>query len=101
MPAIREAAANAFTFDPGEEAERQAIAEEGARVWVVTSTGERGRAADLAGYLEYHGLRAPRRRADADARGGRAGQHRDRATTGPRTGFPATIAWLEAASRSR
>ncbi len=93
VPAIRAAAANAFTFDPREESERQAIAEEGARVWVVTSTGEAGRAADLAGYLEYHGFAASAPR----------GRNPDAvepttvvvAYNGAETRFPASIAWLE------
>jgi len=94
VTAIREAAANAFTFDPREEADRQAIAEEGARVWVVTSTREADRATDLAGYLEYHGFAAsaPRRRNPESAE----------PTTvliaynGAETRFPASIASLEA-----
>jgi LCP family protein required for cell wall assembly len=94
VAAIREAAANAFTFDPREEADRQAIAEESARVWVVTSTREADRATDLAGYLEYHGFAAsaPRRRNPESAE----------PTTvliaynGAETRFPASIASLEA-----
>jgi len=94
VAAIRTAAANAFTFDPREEADRQAIAEEGARVWVVTSTGEPGRATDLAGYLEYQGFAAS------------APRGRNPETVEPRTAviayngaetrFPASIAWLDA-----
>jgi len=94
VPAIREAAANAFTFDPREEAERQEIAQEASRVWVVTSTGEADRATDLAGYLDYNGFAAsaPRGR-DPD---------KVEATTvviaynGAEARFPASIAWLEA-----
>jgi LCP family protein required for cell wall assembly len=94
VPAIRMAAANAFTFDPREEAARQAIAQEGARVWVVTSTAEPGRAGDLAGYLEYQGFAAS------------APRGKDPATVEPKTAviayngaetrFPESIAWLEA-----
>jgi len=94
VPAIRQAAADAFTFDPREEAESQAIAEEGARVWVVTSTGEADRATDLAGFLDYNGFAASAPR----------GRNPDTAepTTvviaynGAETRFPASIAWLEA-----
>ena len=94
VQAIRTAAANAFTFDPREEAGRQAIADEGARVWVVSSTGEPGRATDLAGYLEYQGFAAS------------APRGRNPETVEPKTvviayngaeaRFPASIAWLEA-----
>jgi LCP family protein required for cell wall assembly len=94
VAAIRAAAANAFTFDPREEAGRQAIAEEGARVWVVTSTGEPGRATDLAGYLEYQGFAAsaPRGRNPETVEPKTAVI----AYNGAETRFPASIAWLEA-----
>jgi LCP family protein required for cell wall assembly len=55
---IREAARSAFDFDPREQAERQAIAEEGAVVYVISSTGEATRAADLAAYLDFEGFAA-------------------------------------------
>ncbi len=94
VPAISQAAANAFSFDPRQEAERRAIAEEGARVWVVTSTGETTRATDLAGYLEYNGFAASAPR-------GRNPDTVEPATAviaynGAETRFPASIAWLEA-----
>jgi LCP family protein required for cell wall assembly len=94
VPAIREAAANAFTFDPREEADRQAIAAEGARVWVVTSTRETDRATDLAGYLEYWGFAASAPR-------GRDPDELEPMTVviaynGAESRFPASIAWLEA-----
>jgi len=94
VPEIRKAAANAFKFDPREEADRQAIAEEGARVWVVTSTKEAARATDVAAYLEYNGFAssAPR------------GRNPDTvepttvviAYNGAENRFPESIAWLEA-----
>ncbi len=94
VPAIRLAAASAFEFDPREEAQRQQIAEEGARVWVVTSTGEAARATDLAGYLEYNGFAASAPR-------GRNPEKVEPSTVviaynGAETRFPASIAWLEA-----
>jgi polyisoprenyl-teichoic acid--peptidoglycan teichoic acid transferase len=55
---IRQAARSAFEFDPRDQAERQAIAEEGGVVWVVSSTCEAGRATDLAAYLDYEGFAA-------------------------------------------
>jgi hypothetical protein len=58
VPRIRQAARGAFDFDPRAQAERQAIAEEGAVVWVVSGTGEGPRAESLAGYLDYEGFAA-------------------------------------------
>ncbi len=55
---IRQAAASAFDFDPRRQAQRQDIAEEGAGVWVVSSTGEPARAASLADYLDFEGFAA-------------------------------------------
>ncbi|HSW43067.1 MAG TPA: LCP family protein [Patescibacteria group bacterium] len=94
VAAIRQAVADAFAFDPREESERQALAAEGARVWVVTSTGEATRAADLAGYLEYHGFAASAPR-------GRSPDLVEAETVviaynGAETRFPLSIAWLEA-----
>jgi LCP family protein required for cell wall assembly len=58
VPRIRQAARTIFDFDPREHARRQAIAEEGAVVWVVTGTGEPARARALASYLDFEGLAA-------------------------------------------
>ena len=58
VPRIRAAVAGAFNFDPRVEAQRQAIAQEGARVWVLNGTGTTGSAADVAGYLDFRGLGA-------------------------------------------
>jgi LCP family protein required for cell wall assembly len=55
---IKQAVKNAFAGDPRDEALRQALAAEGARVWVLNGTSETNRGARLAGYLEYHGLAA-------------------------------------------
>jgi len=94
VPEIRQAAANAFKFATREEADRQEIVEEGARVWVVSSTKEAARATDVAAYLDYNGFAASAPR----------GRNPDtvEATTvviaynGSETRFPASIAWLEA-----
>ncbi len=58
VPRIRQAARTAFDFDPREQAQRQAIAEEGAVTWVVSSTGQGARATALAAYLDYEGFAA-------------------------------------------
>jgi LCP family protein required for cell wall assembly len=94
VTAIRKAAANAFTFDPREEDERQAIAEERARVWVVSSTGEATRASDVAAYLDYQGFAASAPRGHNPA----AAEPTTVliAYNGAETRFPASIAWLEA-----
>ncbi len=55
---IRQAARDAFEFDARDLAARQAIAEEGAVVWVQSSTGQVGRATNLAAYLDYEGFAA-------------------------------------------
>jgi LCP family protein required for cell wall assembly len=55
---IRAAVAGAFNFDPTIEAQRQAIAQEGAQVWVLNGTGVNGNAAAVAGYLDFRGVAA-------------------------------------------
>ncbi|MGH2475961.1 MAG: LCP family protein [Candidatus Limnocylindrales bacterium] len=55
---IKDAVENAFSVDPRDEALRQALAAEGAGVWVLNGTSTQNRGARLAGYLEYHGLAA-------------------------------------------
>lgn len=63
---IRVAVANAFDFSTRDEDVRQAVAEEGAAVWVLNGTSTSGRAGDIAGYLDYRGLAAsaPNQRPD-------------------------------------
>jgi LCP family protein required for cell wall assembly len=91
---IRQAAATAFDFDPRVLAQRQAIAEEGAVVWVVSSTGDAARAATLAGYLDYEGFAssAPRVQAPDTI----AATTVVTAYNGAETKYPRTIASLEA-----
>ena len=48
----------AFNFDPSVEAQRQAVAQEGAQVWVLNGTGAMGTAAAVAGYLDFRGIAA-------------------------------------------
>ena len=91
---IRQAAATAFDFDPRVLAQRQAIAEEGAVVWVVSSTGDAARAATLAGYLDYEGFAssAPRVQAPDTI----AATTVVTAYNGAETKYPRTITSLEA-----
>ena len=55
---IRAAVSSAFTANPADEVLREKLAQEGATVWVLNSTGGADRAARLATYLEYYGLAA-------------------------------------------
>jgi LCP family protein required for cell wall assembly len=90
---IRAAVRGAFTTDPADEALRQKLAEEGAAVWVLNSTGDRDRGARLAGYLEYFGLvaSAPRQ----TPQGGVRNDSTIVVYNGADTGLPASIAYLE------
>jgi LCP family protein required for cell wall assembly len=58
VPRIRAAVGSAFDFDPRVEAQRQSVAQEGARVWVLNGTGAIGTAAAVAGYLDFRGVAA-------------------------------------------
>ena len=58
VPRIRAAVATAFDFDPRVEAQRQAVAQESAQVWVLNGTGGAGTAATVAGYLDFRGVAA-------------------------------------------
>lgn len=88
---IRAAVRDAFTIDPTAEARRDAIAAEGAAVWVLNGSGVTGQASDLARYLESWGLTAsaPNQRPD-----NRPSRTRLLAYNGAETRFPATAAFL-------
>ena len=58
VPRIRAAVRSAFDFDPREETQRQAVAQESAQVWVLNGTGGTGTAAAVAGYLDFLGVAA-------------------------------------------
>ena len=90
---IRQAARTAFKFDPRDQAQRQAVAEEGAVLWVVSSTGEQARATNLADYLDYEGFAASAPRGGApDTASSATGVT---AYNGAAETFPKTIARLE------
>ena len=55
---IRQAVAQAFRVDPAAEAQREKVAAENARVWVLNGSDRTGQASDLANYLVYQGLDA-------------------------------------------
>jgi LCP family protein required for cell wall assembly len=55
---IRAAVKEAFTVDPAFADARDAIASEGATLWVLNGSGKPGEAASLAAYLNYYGIAA-------------------------------------------
>jgi LCP family protein required for cell wall assembly len=93
IPRIKQAVKNAFSADPRDEQQREALAAEGAAVWVENPTSTRNLASRLAGYLEYHGLSAsaPSRRATGSV----PAKTVITAYNGAESDHPATIAYLE------
>jgi LCP family protein required for cell wall assembly len=94
VPRIRAAVASAFNFDPRAEAQRQAVALEGAQVWVLNGTGALGSGAAVAGYLDFRGVAAsaPNQRPPA---GGVPADTIIRVYNGAATKLPLTIALLQ------
>jgi hypothetical protein len=90
---IRDAVDAAFSGDPADQALREALAEEGANVWVLNGTGEPSRGARLAGYLDWIGLAASAPRQEPE--GSVPADTRIVAYNGIETEAPATIAALE------
>ena len=90
---IRSAVRSAFNTNPVDEAKAEALANEGAQVWVLNPYNDRTRGPDLAQYLEYRGLAAsaPRQRAP----GGIQPQTSIVAYNGAETQMPETVAFLE------
>jgi LCP family protein required for cell wall assembly len=86
---IRAAVVEAFNIDPGFIERREALAAEGATVWVLNGSGRTGEAARLAGYLVYLGLEAsaPNQRPDTSGLAGTT----IRAYNGAETRFPLTM----------
>lgn len=94
VPRIRAAVRSAFNFDPREEAQRQAVAQESAQVWVLNGTGGTGTAAAVAGYLDFLGVAAsaPNQRPPA---GAVPANTIIRVYNGAETKLPLTMALLE------
>ena len=90
---IKQAVDNAFSTDPRDEALRQALAGEGAHLWVLNGTSAANKAALLAGYLEYHGLAASAPR--SKPKGSVPSKTVITVYNGAETKIPATIAYLE------
>jgi polyisoprenyl-teichoic acid--peptidoglycan teichoic acid transferase len=89
---IRSAVQGAFNVDPQFAEQRDAVAEEGAEVWVLNGSGQTGEAATVASYLEYLGLSAtaPNQRPGSTGPGTTV-----KAYNGAETTFPLTVATLQ------
>jgi LCP family protein required for cell wall assembly len=92
---IRAAVHDAFNVDPGFAEARDAVAEEGAEVWVLNGSNQTGQAATLAAYLDYLGISAtaPNQQPDTTGLSGTT----IRAYNGAETTFPLTVAALQQA----
>jgi len=90
---IRAAVRDAFNVDPTFAEQRDAIAEEGAEVWVLNGSGVAGEASNLAAYLDYRGIAAtaPNQRPDTSGATGTT----IKAYNGAETTFPLTVAALQ------
>lgn len=90
---IRAAIADAFNIDPGFAQARDALAEEGAQVWVLNGSGRTGEAARLSDYLSYLGIAAsaPNQKPDTSGLTGTT----VRAYNGAETRLPLTLAALQ------
>ena len=93
LDVIRRTVRNAFKGDATTEQQREALAQEGAGVWVLNGTTEARRGSRIAGYLEYHGLTAsaPRQKPE----GAVPRDTRIVAYNGAEERFPVTIEFLE------
>lgn len=89
---IRAAVAEAFNIDPGFAEARDALAEEGAQLWVLNGSGRTGEAARLSEYLSYLGLAASAPTQKPDTTGLAATTIR--AYNGAEEKFPLTVAAL-------
>ncbi len=89
---IRAAVAEAFNIDPDFAEARDALAEEGAELWVLNGSGRTGEAARLSAFLSYLGLAAsaPNQRPDTSG----LTNTTVRAYNGAETAFPLTVAAL-------
>ena len=90
---IQAAVADAFNIDPGFAEARDALAEEGAELWVLNGTGRNGEAARLSDYLSYLGLAASAPNQKPDATGLKTTTIR--AYNGAEETFPLTLAALK------
>jgi LCP family protein required for cell wall assembly len=89
---IRAAVADAFKIDPAFADTRDALAQEGAQLWVLNGSGRTGEAARLSDYLTYLGLSATAPIQKPDTSGLSATTIR--AYNGAMDKFPLTVAEL-------
>jgi LCP family protein required for cell wall assembly len=89
---IRSAVRTALFYSPEQAARREAIIEEGARVWVVNGSGAAGQAGAVVRYLEYHGVEAS---TPNQAPSSPPAATRIVVYNGAESGLPTTIAFLE------
>jgi len=90
---IRSAVRQAFTVDPTAAQQRDALAEEGAEVWVLNGSQVNGQAATLAAYLDYLGIAATAPTQKPDTTG--LTTTTIRAYNGAETTFPLTTQMLQ------
>jgi LCP family protein required for cell wall assembly len=90
---IRTAVKEAFEVDPAFAETRDALAQEGAELWVLNGSSRQGEAARLAEYLSYLGMAATAPNQKPDTTGLSA--TRIRAYNGAEAKFPLTLAALE------
>src|SRR6185503_14143864 len=90
---IRAAVAEAFQIDPGFAEARDALAEEGAELWVLNGSGRQGEAAELSAFLNYLGLASSAPNQKPDTTG--LSKTTIRAYNGAETAFPLTVAALQ------
>jgi LCP family protein required for cell wall assembly len=90
---IRQAVHDAFNIDPQFAEQRDAVAQEGAEVWVLNGSGQSGEAATLAAYLDYLGIAAtaPNQRPDTTGLSGTT----IKAYNGADQSNPLTLAMLQ------
>jgi LCP family protein required for cell wall assembly len=91
---IRQAVADAFNTDPAFAEKRDALAQEGAQLWVLNGSGRTGEAARLSDYLSYLGLGATAPIQKPDTSGLSATTVR--AYNGAEDRFPLTVQELKA-----
>jgi hypothetical protein len=91
---IKNAVKSALNGDAPDEAQRQALAQEAAGVWVLNGTADATRGADIAGFLDYHGIpaSAPRQK----PQGAVPANTKIVVYNGAEERLPQTIAYLEA-----
>jgi len=90
---IKSAVQEALSANPGDEAERQKLAVEGADLWVLNGTSDSQRGTNLAGFLDWRGITAsaPRQKPS----GAVPAQTKIVAYNGALEDNPDTVAYLE------